>query len=81
MDIDLINDLRQADEEDSDESDEKRRKPSKNDDDDEDEASKNADLEKVMKKANEVAKKKVARRPRPKLDVDRYFQQFHIEFK
>jgi hypothetical protein len=34
-----------------------------------------------MKKANEVAKKKVARRPRPKLDVDRYFHPSFLLFK
>jgi hypothetical protein len=70
MDIDLINDLRRDDDDDDDdaESDEKRKR---DDDDNEDEDSKNKDIESVMKKANEVAKKKVARRPRPKLDVDR----------
>lgn len=65
MEIDLENDLRRGDEE-EDETDEERRK-----DESDNEESKATDVEKVMKKANEVAKKKVARRPRPKLDVDR----------
>lgn len=65
MEIDLENDLRRE-EDDDDESDEERRR-----DESDNEESKTTDVEKVMKKANEVAKKKVARRPRPKLDVDR----------
>ena len=64
MEIDLENDLRRED--DDEESDEEVRR-----DDSENEESKTTDVEKVLKKANEVAKKKVARRPRPKLDVDR----------
>lgn len=70
MDIDLANDLRRhdADENDSDERDDDLKK--REDSDDEDAKGKN--VESVMKKANEAAKKKVARRPRPKLDVDRY---------
>jgi len=67
MDIDLENDLRRDD--DDDESDENEDKLKK--DDSENEESKTTDVETIMKKANEVAKKKVARRPRPKLDVDR----------
>ncbi|CAF1098747.1 unnamed protein product [Rotaria sordida] len=69
MDIDLVNDLRRHDDDDDDESDENDEKLKK--DDSENEESKKTDVESVMKKANEVAKKKVARRPRPKLDVDR----------
>ena len=65
MEIDLVNDLRRDDE--SDDNDDKRK-----DDESENEESKTTYVEMVMKKANEVAKKKVARRPRPKLDVDRY---------
>jgi hypothetical protein len=65
MDIDLVNDLRRDDDE-SDENEEDLKR-----DDSENEESKNTDVETVMKKANEVAKKKVAKRPRPKLDVDR----------
>jgi hypothetical protein len=70
MDIDLVNDLRRTEEESDDDVDniddnhEKRKKF--------DDESKNVDVEKMMKKASEVAKQKVARRPRPKLDVDRY---------
>jgi hypothetical protein len=68
MDIDLENDLRRDDNDDdeSDGNDDKLKR-----DDSENEESKTTDVETIMKKANEVAKKKVARRPRPKLDVDR----------
>ncbi|CAF2928208.1 unnamed protein product [Rotaria sp. Silwood2] len=66
MDIDLVNDLRRDDDDESDENNEKLKG-----DDSESEESKKTDVETVMKKANEVVKKKVARRPRPKLDVDR----------
>ncbi|CAF0904173.1 unnamed protein product [Adineta steineri] len=71
MDIDLVNDLRRNDEEEdeSDEDDGKLKRIESSDDDDEE--SKTANVESIMKKANEVAKKKVARHPRPKLDVDR----------
>ncbi|CAF0899371.1 unnamed protein product [Rotaria sp. Silwood1] len=68
MDIDLVNDLRREDDDD-DESDENNEKLKRDDSDNEE--SKKTDVETVMKKANEVVKKKVARRPRPKLDVDR----------
>jgi hypothetical protein len=70
MDIDLVNDLRREDDDDdSDENDGKKKK--KGDGDDNEDEAKDADVAKVMKKASEAAKKKVARRPRPKLDVDR----------
>lgn len=84
MDIDLVNDLRR-DEDESDQSDDddvkkpkKRNKKNQKDDenDEEDRDEKEDDVKKVMKKANEVAKKKVAKKPRPKLDVDRYFNLF-----
>ncbi|CAF1160950.1 unnamed protein product [Rotaria sp. Silwood1] len=68
MDIDLVNDLRREDDDD-DESDENNEKLKRDDSDNEE--SKKTDVETVMKKANEVVKKKVTRRPRPKLDVDR----------
>ena len=77
MDIDLVNDLRRDDDE-SDENDEDAKR-----DDSENEESKTNDVETVMKKANEVAKKKVARRPRPKLDVERYsfiFNFFYMKY-
>ena len=64
MDIDLVNDLRLADESDED-NDKFKENDSENDE------SEKLDVENVMKKANEVVKKKVIRRPRPKLDVDR----------
>jgi hypothetical protein len=78
MDIDLVNDLRRDDDNDdeSDDNDEKLKR-----DDSENEESKNTDVEAVMKKANEVAKKKVARRPRPKLDVNRYINRDFDVFK
>lgn len=67
MDIDLEIDIRREDDDDeSDENDDKHKR-----DDSENDESKTTDVDSVMKKANEVAKKKVARRPRPKLDVDR----------
>jgi len=65
MDIDLVNDLRRDDDESEEEEEDAKR------DDSENEESKTKDVESVMKKANEVAKKKVTKRPRPKLDVDR----------
>lgn len=89
MDIDLVNDLRRDDDDDDeneieDANDSKKSKKrnknvddhrdQKDDDDDDDEDNeKEVDVKKVMKKANEVAKKKVTKKPRPKLDVDRYF--------
>ncbi|CAF0765987.1 unnamed protein product [Didymodactylos carnosus] len=71
MDIDLINDLMQLQQQDD--SDPERSKLERNDDDPDDEnnASINDNVDNLMKKANETAKKKVVRRPRPKLDVDR----------
>lgn len=77
MNIDIINDLRCHENESDSDNDEcrKNRTASSNSDDDdndnENQESKNADVKKVMKKANEAAKKKVTKRPRPKLDVDR----------
>ncbi|CAF3363103.1 unnamed protein product [Rotaria socialis] len=67
MDIDLVNDLRRDD--DNEESDDNDDKLKRNTSDDEE--IKKADVESVMKKANEVAKKKAPRRPRPKLDAIR----------
>ena len=80
MDIDLANDLRRDDDDESDTEEasdvkkQKKRKTSADDDAEqqEDEKDEEDDVKKVMKKANEVAKKKVAKKPRPKLDVDRY---------
>lgn len=66
MDIDLVNDLRRSDD------DENESDTNLKGDDSEDDESKSKNIEKVMKKANEIAKKKVTRKPRPKLDVDRY---------
>ena len=82
MDIDLENDLlrkKDDEEDDDDERDESDGEGGKKMRDD-DEGSKDVDVEKVMKKANEVAKKTVARRPRPKLDVDRYSLSYTCSF-
>ena len=70
MDIDLLNDLRGDNEDDDGNESDTNLKRDESEDDEEESKTKN--VENVMKKANEVAKKKVARRPRPKLDVDRY---------
>ncbi|CAF0935911.1 unnamed protein product [Adineta ricciae] len=69
MDIDLLNDLRGDNEDDDGNESDTNLKRDESEDDEE--GSKTKNVENVMKKANEVAKKKVARRPRPKLDVDR----------
>ncbi|UJR28710.1 hypothetical protein I4U23_009939 [Adineta vaga] len=71
MDIDLINDLRRNDNDDDDDGNESDTNLKRSESEEEEEESKSKNVENVMKKANEAAKKKVARRPRPKLDVDR----------